>query len=45
MKLFIVLSAMLGFVLLVGGNQFGILGFIPLAVDGLINLVTEEVAD
>jgi hypothetical protein len=45
MKLFIGLSAMLGFVLLVGGNQFGILGFIPLAVDGLINLLTEEIAD
>jgi hypothetical protein len=45
MKLFIAFSGMLGFVLLVGGNQFGILGFIPLAVDGLINLVTEEVAD
>ena len=45
MKLFIVFSGALGFVLLVGGNQFGSLGFIPLAVDGLINLVTEEVSD
>jgi hypothetical protein len=45
MKLFIVFSGALGFVLLAGGNQYGIIGYLPWFIDGLINLVTEEVAD